>query len=119
MTTTAIKENMAQDYAHSLSQTIWENVEAGVPFGRNEDTGEELTAYDWLEDTLDILYIVTSRRQYRGAQIQLTWGGPNAWLETDNKRIVTAWGSDRGVAYLPDAFLDQLDEALSELWEMN
>jgi hypothetical protein len=85
-------------------------------FGTNEDTGEELTAYDWLDDVLDIEYRVGADKEYRSARILLTYGGPNTWLDTRTGELTVYWGSDTATRHLRDTFTDALDEALAEIW---
>lgn len=113
-----MSDTLASDYADSLVETIGENYANGAMFGTNEDTGEELTAYDWLEDVLDIEYIVSSDRKYKGARLLLSYGGPNTWLDTRSGTLTVYWGSETSRRYIRDTFTDALDEALAELWAM-
>jgi hypothetical protein len=111
-------DTLALNYLDALLEEMGEDYAQGTIFGKNEDTGEELTAYDWLEDVLDIQYIVSSEREYLGARLLLTYGGPNAWLDTKTGALSVYWGSDTATKYVRDSFTDALDEALAELWEM-
>ena len=111
-------ETLAYDYAQDIRERISLDVEAGTPFGLHEDTAEELTAWDYLEDVLDIQYLVSSQREYLGARLLLSWGGPNTWLDTKTGAITVYWGSDSATVYAPQSFTDALDQALAELWEM-
>lgn len=117
-----MNDKLASDYADSLIEGIRANVDAGYPFGYDAERGEEieavLSAYDYLEDALDILYVVTSNKEYRGAMIQIAWGGPGAWIDTTDRTLTVSWG-DKAVRYLPSEFIDALDEALAELWAIN
>ena len=114
-----MSDTLASDYADSLLEGIRADIETGNVFGINEDTEEENTAYDYLEDVLDILYVVTGDKEYRGAMIQIAWGGPGAWIDTTDRTLTVSWGSDKAVRYLPSEFIDGLDEALAELWAIN
>lgn len=114
---------LAKEHAESVAQGIRDNVESGYPFGKDEEReqyGEqaELSAYDYLEDALDIVYSVDSNRVYRGARVLVSWGGPNVYIDTNTNALEVYWGSDTATRYLPAAFIDALDEALLELWEM-
>lgn len=114
----------AQDYAQGLLEGIRANVESGVLFGYREgvyaDTGEEYREeadpMDWLEDVLDFRYIVTSGREFLGAQLLLAFGGPNAWLDTLTGEISVYWGSESSIVYAPKEFTEALNETLEEIW---
>ena len=116
----------ATDYIDSMIETIWDNDKAGEPFGSDQeafDNGEigspELSAYDYLQDVLDIEYRVDGSKRYRSAKILIGFGGPNVWIDTAAQTLNVAWWSSPVSRDLPEAFCTQLDEALSELWEMN
>ena len=113
----------ATEYADSLSAQIIADTEGGHPFGISEgygDTpeGEPVTALEWLEDALDIQYIVDSDRTYRAARVLIAFGGPNAWINTLTGRLEVSWWSATEYRELPAAFIDELDAVLSELWEL-
>jgi hypothetical protein len=121
-----MSKTTAEAYAKSLAESIWEDVEAGCPFGvasddnpvTDRENGEELTAMDYLSDVLDIQYIVSSEREYRAARVLVAFGGPNAWINTQTGSLEVAWYGPTVYENLPDAFVDALDDALEELWEM-
>lgn len=135
----ATDQSNAAQYADSLANAIQEMADAGSPFGWiNENTGEwldydpttkpefhadadeyeEASAGDYLRDVLDIEYLVTSDRQYKAARLLIAFGGPNAWIDTRTSRLEVAWWSAPEYRDLPSAFIDGLDEYLSEYWEM-
>ena len=113
----------AAEYADSILAQIEEHVDAGAPFGISEGygdvpEGQDLGAYDYLEDILDIQYIVNSDRTYRGARICIAFGGPTAWINTQSGQLEVTWWSALEYRRLPGDFIDALDDALSELWDM-
>ena len=120
-----MSDNLAQQYADSMWQSIRDDVEKGTPFGEDMDafengeteSPEELTAYDYLEDVLDIRYTVNSAREYLGARILVGYGGPNVWIDTNTNALEVYWGQT-ATRYLPSEFIDALDTALEELWDM-
>ena len=114
----------ATEYAESVAQGIWDNYNAGHPFGydkEREEYGEdaELSAYDYLEDALDIEYRVSGTREYRSAKILISFGGPNAWIDTHTRQLIVAWWSAPVVQDLPQQFCDELDSAISQFWGSN
>lgn len=76
--------------------------------------GEEMSAFDYLQDALDIEYIVNGKGEYLGARVLVAFGGPNIWINTRTGTVEGAWWSDRAEASFKDNI--GLDEALEELW---
>ena len=76
--------------------------------------GEPMSAFDYLQDALDIEYIVNSKAEYLGARVLVAFGGPNIWINTRTKTVEGAWWSDRADASFTDNI--GLDDALSEFW---
>ena len=128
----------ATNYANSLAATIRARVDAGAPFGiihdmegwadvdgqeyadwRNNPETEwcEATALDYLSDVLEIHYLVSADRTYRAARVLIAYGGPTAWIDTRTGQIEVSWWSP-AFADLPLEFIDGLNDALAELWEM-
>lgn len=117
-------DKLAEEYADRMASEIRDRTREGYPFGKSEDeiddySGEpvELSAYDYLEDALDIIYSVSGDRSYRGARILIAYGGPNVWIDTNTNALEVYWG-ETTTRYLPSQFIDHLDEALEELWDM-
>jgi hypothetical protein len=105
-------ENIAQDITDGMTYQ-----EAELDHEENGcEPGDPISAFDWLQDALDIQYIVTGSGEYLGARILVAFGGPNIWLNTQEQSVKGYWWGDRGTAhYMIDAL--GLDDALAELWE--
>jgi len=80
---------------------------------KNED-GEECGAFEFLEDALDIQYIVNGKGEYLGARVLVAFGGPNIWVNTHTSIVEGSWWGDSAAASFTDNL--GLDDALSELW---
>lgn len=79
------------------------------------EKGDILSAFDYLADALDIEYIVTSDKQYKGARVLVAFGGPNIYINTLTKEIEGYWwGMNDKVPYFEDAM--DLDYTLEELY---
>ena len=109
---------MTNDNSEDLRRqcaSIAESIETGVfEFSSSEDN-QELSACDWLEDALDIQYLVNSDGSYRHARILVAFGGPNIWVDTRTRTVEGRWwGNSVDVGYYRDAL--DLDGALEELW---
>lgn len=74
----------------------------------------EPSAYEYLQDALDIQYLVTSKGNYIGARVLVAFGGPNIWINTFNKTVEGHWwGEGVTLSYSEDAL--GLDEVLESL----
>lgn len=72
-------------------------------------------AFEYLQDALDIEYIVSAKREYLGARVLVAFGGPNIWIDTRRKVVEGYWWGEKFEASYSDAL--DLDEALQTLWE--
>lgn len=102
----------------------WEGFGTGYFWGIEEGDlilgGEEVTCvgpmsgFDYLSDVLDIEYRVGSDREYRSAELLVTFGGPNIWIDTKRNMVVGAWWGDHYEAPYRDEM--GLDDACEELF---
>lgn len=120
----------ATSYATNVVKQITARVESGYLFGHLDNLGywhdidecetsgecEAATALDYLEDILDINYIVSSDKQYKAARIMIAYGGPSAWINTLSREVECAWWSSTVRVALPIEFCEELDIALEELY---
>jgi hypothetical protein len=80
------------------------------------DEPEYASAFDYLQDALDIEYIVSGKGEYLGSRVLVAYGGPTIWINTRTKNVEGYWWSESHIAsYYDDAI--GLDDALRELWE--
>ena len=81
---------------------------------RDIESEGEFSAFDYLQDALEIEYIVNSKKEYLGARVLVAFGGPNIWINTRTKTVEGSWWSDSASASFQDNI--GLDEALEELF---
>jgi hypothetical protein len=93
--------------------SIAESLSSGFGDELNYDD-EPMGAYDYLQDALDIQYIVTGAGEYIGARVLVAFGGPNIWVNTQTQTVEGYWWGDKAYASFNDEI--GLDDALSELW---
>jgi hypothetical protein len=102
-------QDRLQNHVDSIAKTISEG------FGEELNYDDEpMSAYDYLQDALDIQYIVTGSGKYIGARVLVAFGGPNIWVNTQTGTVEGYWWGDKAFASFNDEI--GLDEALSELW---
>lgn len=95
-------------------QSIADHLTNGFTDDDVNHDGEQMSAYDYLQDALDIEYIVNGKGEYLGARVLVAFGGPNIWINTRTGTVEGAWWADRANASFTDNI--GLDDALSELW---
>lgn len=94
-------------------QEIANRLSNGFDGAMNSD-GEAMSAFDYLQDALDIEYIVSSKKEYLGARVLVAFGGPNIWVNTRTNKVEGYWWGDSASASFTDSI--GLDDALSELF---
>lgn len=75
---------------------------------------DDIGAYEWLEDVLDITYRVSQDREYKSAKVCVAWGGPNIYVDTESSTVIGYWGSNKVEVPYTDNL--GLDEALEQMW---
>lgn len=101
-------EAQVRHIANTIEQGTWEGFEP-------TDDEPVPSAYNYLNDALDIQYIVTGQREYIAARVLVAFGGPNIWINTQTKTVEGYWwGTTATASYHTDTL--GLDEALAELW---
>ena len=108
-----------QDRCRSIAEEITDGLKNCDPdiFNRWHDEGQpedfQPNGWDYIEDILDINYVVGCDREYLGAQIMVTWGGPNIYIHTRSCTVKGYWGSDRAQwGYVDNIDLDYVCEEL-------
>jgi hypothetical protein len=136
----------ASEYADSLAARIEAEAASPAPFGyvntyddNTADTLEEIPdydpaehdpenlpenwqmagGYDYLRNVLDIRFVVNSDRSYRDAEICIGLGGPNVWIHTADRTLNVWWAFESARRELPASYVDALNDAAAELWEMS
>lgn len=88
--------------------------------GEISDPGdwEQLSAWDFLADALDIEYIVSSRREFRSVRVMVAYGGPTIYIDTDTGNVELYWWSERARYGLSSYAVDAVNEWAEEYWNM-
>lgn len=106
----------AQEW-HKDNCRLWDGAGEETLEEHLEWCDERPSAYDWLEDVLDIEWIISNdRRHVRGARILVAFGGPNIWVNTRNNTVEGYWWGDNFTTSYTDNL--GLDDAMEELWSM-
>lgn len=80
-----------------------------------EDAGAS-NLYEYFEDSLDVEYTIDSRGNYLGVCVWICVGGPGIWIDTRDRAVKLAWGSDRAEAYITSDVVDAIDDIFEEYY---
>ena len=112
-------EQELEDQCRSIAEEITAGLKNSDPdqFNRWHEEGQpedfQPDAWDYIEDILDIQYVVSGDCEYLGAQITVTYGGPNIYVHTRSCTVKGYWGSDQAQwGYVDNIDLDFVCEEL-------
>ena len=71
----------------------------------------------WFDNSALEVEVVSSlfSRNYRGARIYVTFGGPTIWIDTVTHTVNGTWGIDKECVMLYSDVCDMLDDYVSEI----
>ena len=73
--------------------------------------------YEYFNDYLDVEYTIDSRGDYLGVCIWVELGGPNVWIDTRDRAVKLAWGSDRAEWGIRSDTAEAIDEIFEEMYK--
>lgn len=80
-----------------------------------DSDGKEIDSGDYMQDVLDINWVLNQDRTLKGARLLVAFGGPNIWIDTVTQTVEGYWWNDRFEAsYHTDAM--GLDEYVEMMW---
>lgn len=84
------------------------------------DDLDEVNIYDYFEDRIyDIEYTINGGFGYRGARVMIACGGPNIYINTNNKRVELYWWGDTAYAVLSDRAVEAIDAYFEDEYNMH
>ena len=85
----------------------------------NIDDLDEVSMHDYFEDHIyDIEYTISGDFDYRGARVMIAYGGPNIYINTNNKRVELYWWGDTAYIALSDRAVEAIDAYFEDLYNM-
>lgn len=82
------------------------------------DDYEQLSIWDYMNDILDINFIVSQDHEYRSCKICVAWGGPNIYIDTDSAMVKLYWWNEYAEYPLSYSARDAIDEWAEEYWNI-
>lgn len=98
-------------------ETVAKEIEKYAAGEMVDNDGNELNLYDYLNDVLDYEFTIDSRKEYKAAKIWVTLGGPNVWIDTAEKAVKLAWGTDREEYPLGYDVCNEIDDIMQDIYE--
>lgn len=69
-----------------------------------------------IDEALDIKFLSRSPRELLGAEIAVTLGGPNIYIDTYRQQVQVYWSGDSYITSLGDDITEELNNVLEELY---
>ena len=109
--------NDIKDNVQHIVDTIENGYKSEGPdyYDGQYEEGDIISGFDYLTDALDIEYIVSSTKEYLGARVLVSFGGPNIWINTRTKQVEGYWWGDSCIMPYGNDEMD-IDGALRELY---
>ena len=103
---------MCKNIADGITNPNQEFITHSVSGPEYEEPRQE-TASDWMEDVYDIEWITYNDHSYKAARLLVAGGGPNIWVNLQDKNVEGYWGCDRVI----EPFIDEigLDDYCEEI----
>ena len=104
--------NDLQQHVQHIVDTLEKGFEGYL---ETDEYGDIRGVMEYLQDVLDIEYIVNNEGKYLGARLLVAFGGPNVWINTRTKQVEGYWWNESCVMpYRRDEM--GIDDAVGELW---
>ena len=79
-------------------------------------TDDYADIYEWLYDQLEVVpHWEGFAKEYRGAEITVTYGGPTIVVSTLSECVEGTYGSENHTYYLEDATVAAIDDAVQSM----
>lgn len=78
---------------------------------------EQLSIWDYMNDALDIRFVVSSRKEILAVKVLVAFGGPNIWIDTESRAVELYWWTDRASYPISTSAANALDAWAEEYWE--
>lgn len=79
----------------------------------DEETGEQLSLYDYFSNVLDVEYIINNDLSYKAVKVYITLGGPTVWIDTYTGSVELRWATESASYYLLSDVITEIDN----IWE--
>jgi hypothetical protein len=112
MRTETERENF--EYCKRIAEELEQYINGEIV---DDETGEELTLYDYFNDVLDMEFIINSDLSYRAVKVYVTLGGPTVWIDTYTCCIELRWANESARYGLSSDTINAIDEVWEEYYD--
>lgn len=84
-------------------------------YDRRSEEGEDIDLLDYVNNALDIEYILDSDFTLIGARLFTALGGPTIWADTRDNEVVGHWGTEKVTRWLPSEISEEINDLLVEI----
>ena len=81
-----------------------------------EDDVEPASLFDYFNDMLDIDYVVDREKQFKGARIIVTCGGPNIFIDSYRGIVELFWWTEHASAEIPADLCDEINDIFRDYY---
>ena len=81
-----------------------------------EDDVEPASLFDYFNDMLDIDYVVDREKQFKGARIMVTCGGPNIFIDSYRGIVELFWWTEHASAEIPADLCDAINDIFRDYY---
>ena len=81
-----------------------------------EDDVELASLFDYFNDMLDIDYVVDREKQFKGARIMVTCGGPNIFIDSYRGIVELFWWTEHASAEIPADLCDEINDIFRDYY---
>ena len=81
-----------------------------------EDDVEPASLFDYFNDMLDIDYVVDREKQFKGARIMVTCGGPNIFIDSYRGIVELFWWTEHTSAEIPADLCDEINDIFRDYY---
>ena len=103
---------------------IAHDIEQGLPMEEHHDgfdpeyPDQLMNGFEWLNDALDIQFIIDRDRTFRSARVCVAFGGPTIWVDFSRGVVeLWHWGEYAKASFYSDPM--EIEDCLSAIWECN
>ncbi len=119
-------ENQCMNYAKELAKDI-ELIADGKMWYNEDDENRsekqetedyrEMTMEDYVNNCLDVTYLINRNKEYESVRVYMTLGGPTVYIDTQTSSVIVHWGSQQVEYGLSNEATEQIDNIFSDLYE--
>ena len=103
---------MLTEYCEEIAHDLDKYAENNLFLDENED----YEGQNYLDDYLDVKWILDYNRDYFACSVCVAWGGPNIYIDTWDKCVCGYWGADKVEYPMSFRAVEAVDNYMSDIY---